>query len=141
MIDITTISQLEEFARSVAKGVRPGGVYGLLGELGAGKTTFVKHLAAHLGVTEEVISPTFIYQQTYSIPVARSQIKRFHHYDLYRLSSDADAEALGLDFDDPDGVHLVEWIDHAPRLGLRATQLLVFELQADGRRSVEVIQP
>ncbi len=139
MIDITSIAQLEAFAASLVPTLRPGGIYGLEGELGAGKTTFVKHVAQALGIQAEVISPTFIYHQTYELPASDGGIKRLHHFDLYRLSSDADVAALGLEFDDPAGIHLVEWIEHAPALAARTAARFLFNVQPDGRRTVEVV--
>lgn len=138
MIDISSISQLDAFAKSLAPRLKAGAIYGLEGELGTGKTTFVKHLATALGVTDDVISPTFIYHQTYRLPKELGDLKRLHHYDLYRLTSDADATALGLEFDDLNAVHFVEWIEHAPKLKTRATQTLSFDIQSDGRRTVTV---
>lgn len=138
MINITTLPQLNAFARGLLPMLKAGGVYGLEGELGAGKTTFVKHLASALGVKDDVISPTFIYHQTYLLPVALGDLKRLHHYDLYRLASDTDASALGLEFDDPEAAHLVEWIEHAPELRARATKTFRFEIQPDGHRTVTV---
>lgn len=140
MIDITSIPQLDAFCRSLASQLSAGAVYGLHGELGAGKTTFVKHLATALGIKSEVISPTFIYHQTYTIPSSGNAIQRLHHYDIYRLTSDADADALGLEFDDPSGIHFVEWIENAPALAARAAKTLSFTIESDGRRTVEVTQ-
>lgn len=141
MIDCTTLQQLEAYARSVATRLKPGAIYGLEGELGAGKTTFVKQLAKALGIINDVISPTFIYHQTYLLPAPRGDVQRLHHYDLYRLSSDVDADQLGLDFDDPYAVHFVEWIEHAPKLERRAEQILKFSLAPNGQRMIDEVAP
>jgi tRNA threonylcarbamoyl adenosine modification protein YjeE len=135
-INITHLDDLRRFATEFVTQLQPGDVYGLQGELGAGKTTFVKQVARQLGITTDVISPTFIYHQTYTLPEPVRGIERFHHFDLYRLASDADVDQLGLEFDDLAGIHLVEWIDHAPELARRATQVLEFDLKPSGERSV-----
>lgn len=134
--DITTLEDLGSLASTITHDLQPGDVYGLLGDLGAGKTTFVKQVAFAFGIMTDVISPTFIYHQTYTLPQPIRGIQRLHHFDLYRLSSDADVDQLGLEFDDLAGIHLVEWIDHAPQLADRATAILEFDLKPTGERSV-----
>ena len=89
--------------------VPPGAAVSLGGGLGAGKTFFVKGVINGLGVSEEVLSPTFILVEEYKgdLPV--------FHFDLYRLEDVADVEQTGL-FDAVDGrnVVLVEWGDRLP---------------------------
>ena len=86
-----------------------GAVVSLEGGLGAGKTLFVKGVIGGLGVSEEVLSPTFILVEEYKgdLPV--------FHFDLYRLEDVAEVEQTGL-FDAVDGrnVVLVEWGDRLP---------------------------
>ena len=82
----------------------------LRGELGAGKTTLVKGMAASLGAAdaEEVVSPTFTLVHEY-----RGRKVRLFHLDLYRLETEAEVEGLGLweMADAPDALVLVEWGD------------------------------
>ncbi len=97
--------------------LQPGDVLGLDGDLGAGKTTFVRFLARALGVTTPVTSPTFTLANTYeAIPPLI-----IHHIDAYRLDGDADAEDLALaELLDSGGIVVVEW---AERLTLPADRL------------------
>jgi tRNA threonylcarbamoyladenosine biosynthesis protein TsaE len=100
-------AETEEVAAEVGRGFRGGEVVLLSGELGAGKTAFVRGLARGLGVDpEEVASPTFVLLTTYPGPLA------LHHADLYRLEGgDADRE-LGLDeLPGPRAVLAVEWAE------------------------------
>ena len=82
----------------------------LRGELGAGKTTLVKGMAAALGAAdaEEVVSPTFTLVHEY-----QGRKVRLFHLDLYRLETEAEVEGLGLweMADAPDALVLVEWGD------------------------------
>ncbi len=81
----------------------------LFGDLGSGKTTMIKGIAAGLGVTETVRSPSFVIVTEYRgrVPV--------YHIDLYRLEGSAAVERIGLDeYFGGDGVCLLEW---AERLG------------------------
>ena len=80
--------QTEEIAFEYAKTLNMGDVVLLSGDLGAGKTTFVKGLAKGLNLTDEVTSPTYAYLNVYG--------DKLYHYDCYRLSCGEDAEALGL---------------------------------------------
>lgn len=74
----------------------------LKGEMGAGKTAFVKGLARGLGISEEVTSPTYAYLNEYA--------GKLYHYDCYRISSEEQAEQLGLcDYFDAGGICVLEW--------------------------------
>jgi tRNA threonylcarbamoyladenosine biosynthesis protein TsaE len=96
----------KEVAGIVADHVRGGDLLLLVGDMGAGKTTFVQGFASALGVDEPVTSPTFTLARTYPgrLPV--------HHVDVYRLERMAEVGDLGLgELIDSNGVTLVEWGD------------------------------
>ena len=88
-----------------------GGVVGLVGALGTGKTVFAKGVAAALGIpAERVASPTFVIAHEYPTPALR-----LVHADLYRVESAAELEAAGwLDWVAPGALLLVEWADRFP---------------------------
>ena len=79
------------FGRRLGKLLRPGDVIALYGDLGAGKTTLTRGIADGLGLKADIHSPTFtlIHEHPGAIPL--------YHVDLYRLSSEDEVEALGLD--------------------------------------------
>jgi tRNA threonylcarbamoyladenosine biosynthesis protein TsaE len=97
-------SETETVGAELGVALRAGDVVLVEGELGAGKTTFVRGAARALGVTGPVTSPTFTIGQRYPGPVPVS------HLDLYRLSGLAD-EDPGLldDYVGPDSIAFVEW--------------------------------
>jgi tRNA threonylcarbamoyladenosine biosynthesis protein TsaE len=88
----------EAFAAQWAQTLAPDTVVLLYGDLGAGKTTFIRGLARGLGITEPVRSPTFTLIHEYAIhrlPALRGL--PFFHIDLYRLETAAQLHTLGLD--------------------------------------------
>ena len=106
-------SEQETFAlaEQLAGTLKPGMVVLLYGDLGAGKTAFVRGLAAGLGANpEDVSSPTFVIMQHYKgrMPLT--------HVDLYRLDTAAAVDDLGLEELASGGVLAIEWADKLPRL-------------------------
>ena len=110
-MDIITQNEKEtaEIGKSLANQLAPGTILALFGDLGSGKTTFVKGLASGLGIEKHVTSPTFNIVKVY--PVSSGRIKRLVHVDAYRLNSDKDAESVGLleILADPDTLTVIEW--------------------------------
>lgn len=120
------------FGNEVGRSLESGAVLALIGDLGAGKTHFVKGLAAGLGGELDVMSPTFTLVHEY--PCARLPL---FHFDLYRL--DAEREVLEIGFHDyleEDGVVVVEWADKFPDLFPAATRWFHFRHRPDGSREV-----
>jgi tRNA threonylcarbamoyladenosine biosynthesis protein TsaE len=99
--------ETEQFACEYARQLEAGCVIGLQGDLGAGKTQFVKGLARGLASSERVHSPTFTLINIYT--TGRLPL---YHLDLYRLENQADILRSGLEeYFQPDGITVVEWID------------------------------
>ncbi len=104
---------LERLAAKVAEALAPGDVVVLSGEVGAGKTTFVRAAAAALGVEERVTSPTYQLARGYEGVVDGREVI-VNHLDLYRLEGLEDRDVLELDdYLDPDAVTFIEWADPA----------------------------
>ena len=119
----------EAFAAQWAGTLAPDTAILLRGDLGAGKTTFVRGLARGLGITEPVRSPTFTLTHEYTIqqPPALRGLPLFH-IDLYRIETAAQLHTLGLDeIFERSGVAAIEW---AERLELWGEPLLVAYLWA-----------
>ena len=119
------------FARELAGRLRAGDVLGLVGDLGAGKTTFVQGLARGLGLPEDayVTSPTFALLNLYPTtpPLA--------HFDLYRLGDADEARELGFDeYAGGEAVVVAEWFDLRPELHGGAWLEIRFDEEGAGRR-------
>ena len=108
-VDISSEKKLEEFANNLSTKLKKGDIFFLFGEMGVGKTTFVKYLINNLqniskNNLTEVTSPTFNIMNEYNI--GNLLIK---HYDLYRLKSFNELQGLNL-FDEKDkAILLIEW--------------------------------
>lgn len=129
-----SVAETEAVAETLAASLRGGEVVLLSGELGAGKTAFVRGLARGLGVDpQEVASPTFVLLTSYPGRL------RLHHADLYRLAGNGDDRELGLEeLPGPGGVLAIEW---AERLSLRPwtrTIQVTLEHAGEDRRLVRV---
>lgn len=90
-------------------------VIGLVGNLGSGKTFFVKNLLATLGVKEKVSSPTFVLMREYALKKNKFNkiYNRAYHIDTYRLSNVKDLQAIKLDevLKNKNAIVLIEWAD------------------------------
>lgn len=128
-----TVDELRQVVQELLVSLRPGMLIGLSGSLGVGKTTFVKILAELMGVTEDVISPTYIYHQSYTLLNPIQGIYRLHHLDLYRVHSDQDFDTLDLTVNDPAGLVCVEWIDQVPKLAKQADLVIVLTVRDEVR--------
>lgn len=100
-----------------SRNLKPGDVIFLSGELGSGKTTFIQGLLKGLGISERVISPTFIIIRQYELKVkspasrGRQKLKVFYHIDLYRTKVKADIKSLGMEeiLGDREAIVAIEW--------------------------------
>ena len=101
-----TLAELEARGAAIGRALRAPALVTLMGDLGAGKTTLVQAICGGLGLSEPVTSPTFALIHEYRAPAARVV-----HCDLYRLQTEAEVAALGLDdmLADPNAIVLVEW--------------------------------
>jgi tRNA threonylcarbamoyladenosine biosynthesis protein TsaE len=135
-VTTTTIthSELETAAlgRELGATLSAGDVVLLVGDLGAGKTAFVRGLAEGLGVGgDEVSSPTFTLVQEY-----RGGRLPLFHVDLYRLNDPREIDDLGLDEIAEDGVLAIEWAERLPRPPQGAVRVAIEHAGETERRVV-----
>jgi len=136
VIETASEGETERAGEEISSALPHGAVVFLYGDLGAGKTAFVRGMARGLGADpEDVSSPTFTIVQEYSGARAR-----LHHVDLYRLAP-PEIEDLGLD-DLIDGQDLVaiEWADRWPGRPRGALEVRIDSLGED-RRRIQVTGP
>ena len=106
-ITLNDIDATKKFAEKFIKQIAPGSVIFLTGNLGAGKTTLTRFILGAMGFEGIVKSPTYSIVESYDV-----EFGRVHHFDLYRLESVEDLEAMGLrDFFNENDVCIIEWPD------------------------------
>lgn len=112
-----------------SKTLKAGDVVLLEGEMGAGKTVFCKGIAKGLQIFDEILSPTYAYMNEYD--------GKLYHFDCYRLTSGAQAEALGLcDYFYSDGVCVIEWAQNIADVLPENCKKVIIEKTDGGRKII-----
>jgi tRNA threonylcarbamoyladenosine biosynthesis protein TsaE len=137
--EITTDSAEETIAlgRTLADMLAPPKLVLLRGDLGAGKTTLVKGIAAafEAAAEEDVTSPTFTLVHEY-----RGRRANVYHIDLYRVDTPRELETLGLDdLRTDDSVLLVEWGEKFPRLLRERDVEISLERESENGRKIRIV--
>ena len=106
-IEITIKSEEDsaKLGRKIGEKAEPGSVLALIGDLGTGKTTLTKYIAAGMGVSEVITSPTFNIVKEY-----RSGRIPLYHFDVYRIGCSEEMYDIGFDeYINGEGVCIIEW--------------------------------
>ncbi len=134
IIHLPDLAATQALGRYLGQRLWPGSMVALIGELGAGKTQFVRAIAEGLGIADSriVTSPTFVLVQEY---LARLPI---YHFDAYRLRSKAEFADLGVhEYFESNGVCLIEWADRV--MGCLPAEHLRITLETTGETSRRAI--
>lgn len=119
--ETSTAEETRALGRQLAKDLAPGAILALVGDLGCGKTAFVKGVVDAFGDGEEVTSPTFTLVNEYAgtVPV--------YHFDVYRLDHPSVEECDWMDdYFFADGICLIEWADNIREVLPEHTVRIVF---------------
>lgn len=135
IIQIDSLQQLSQAALQILTAIGSRKVVALYGAMGVGKTTLVKALCHHLGVSDQVNSPTFTLVNEYKAANGRF----VWHFDFYRITKIEEAYDLGYDeYFEGDGLCLIEWPQLIEELlPLDVARIYLREL-ANGVREVEI---
>lgn len=128
-----TVLVAEKFAKSLFSPC----VVSLVGDLGAGKTTFAKGIARALGIKDDITSPTFALMNEY-----QGKKDKLFHFDLYRIEDPEEFRAMGFeeyfDLTTLKGITLVEWASNCPGiLPMRRFEVKLTK-QGDNERLIEI---
>ena len=111
---INNIEEMQSFAKEFGKSLKGGEVILLNGDLGAGKTTFVRFVLESLGVDEPVSSPSFTIMKNYA-----NKDFKFYHFDLYRIENIDETYEFGFEEyiqNSTDSVVFIEWAERVEEL-------------------------
>ena len=110
----------------------------LQGDLGAGKTTFIQGFAQGLGVTEKVLSPTFIVMKRFEIN--KNGFKNFYHIDCYRLEGEKSMEALNLKdiISNPENIVAIEWAERIKKILPKEVVTIQFKYVTENERQLTI---
>lgn len=140
---IVTLPDLKDFAASIVRTLsssqkRQAKIIFLEGDLGAGKTTFTKHVAHELGIDQdEVSSPTFILKRTYK--TEHDFFRKLIHIDAYRFDNPNEIKSLGLATDilDPENLIMIEWPSKLDGT-IQEDMVIAFDVVDDETREITV---
>jgi len=129
-------NEAKKFAEKLEMDADHAKVVALHGDLGAGKTTFTQQVALTLGVTEPVVSPTFLIQKKY--PLEGQVFANLIHIDAYRLENAEQLEVLDWAdlICDPSNLIFIEWPEHIDDLLAPETKHIYFEYIDENIRSI-----
>ncbi len=131
-----TVTETEVAGETLAKNLTPGSVVALFGDLGAGKTAFVRGLARGLDSTDRVTSPTFTIVNEYS-----GRLELFH-FDMYRLGSAEELFDIGWeDYLARGGVCVVEWSENVEAAFDGSELRVTIEKISDSQRKIIIDEP
>ncbi len=130
------VADTTKVATELAKKLTGGELVALSGNLGAGKTVFVKALAESLGVKDVITSPTFVLMKVY-VP-DNKKINKFVHVDCYRLEGQEDLSDIGLGdyLNDDKIIVVVEWADKVLNLPAKTIRVNIDYRGGDKRHIV-----
>lgn len=126
----TSDDETQRLGEEFASQLQSGDIVLLYGDLGYGKTTFVKGAMKGLGIQERIISPTFTIIRTHG---------NVHHIDLYRLEGEKQLEEIGLQeiLRDPAMITFVEWPEKIKKLPQKYIEV-VMNINTDNTRTINI---
>ena len=138
---ITTKSEKQtlNLGKKFVLGLKGSETIGLIGELGAGKTVFIKGLAQGLGIKKTITSPTFVLMKIYSILNHKSKILNFCHVDAYRLNSGQDLIDIGIKdyLNQKNTITVIEWADQVA--DILPEKVIIVKLKMGQKKNERII--
>ena len=132
---IKSEAETRDLGLIIAEAAEPGDIVAFIGDLGTGKTALTKYIAEGLGVTEDVISPTFTIVKEY-----RSGRIPLFHFDVYSLSGGGELLDTGAeDYLEDSGLSVIEWADIVSDVLPEDSLVVMIEYAGEGARNITLI--
>ncbi len=141
--EISSKEEIEKIAQDFIQDLEPkkdtATIVGLYGDLGAGKTTFTQAVAKHFGITETVVSPTFVIEKIYEL--VGQKFTHLIHIDVYRLESSTELVNLGWNkiISDPSNIILIEWPEKVSDIMPEHIKIHIKHTKNETAREIEVV--
>lgn len=131
------VQETIRFAQKIAQKLKGGEVIGLTGELGSGKTIFMKGLAEGLKVNNTITSPTFVLLKSYRGKIKNKKIE-LAHVDAYRIETIEDIKSIGIeDYLNHDDIILaIEWVEKIKEILPKNTIYIKFKHISENEREI-----
>lgn len=131
--------ETQALGSKIGSALKGGEIIAFIGQLGAGKTTFIQGLTQGLGIVSPITSPTFIIMRTYAIPPKTGiSAEHLYHVDLYRLETNVSDEAQNLGILDlwgkEESIFLIEWADHLDTIPEKSITISIEVLDENTRK-------
>lgn len=133
--------QTKKIGQDLAKSIlenRQGEILGLVGELGAGKTNFIKGIAKGLAIDSTIISPTFVIMKKFNIPY--KDFDFFYHIDCYRIASPEEMKDLGFKeiVSNSRNIVCIEWANNIKSLLPKNSWVINFSVEGENKRRIKI---
>jgi tRNA threonylcarbamoyladenosine biosynthesis protein TsaE len=133
--------ETKEVGQTLSQGVKTGKkalIFGLKGDLGAGKTTFIQGFAKGLGIKNKIISPTFVIMNRFSIK--KGKFRNFYHIDCYRIEKAEEMKNLGLEeiIKDKKNVVCIEWPEKIKTVLPKNILTIEFDIWEGDKRKITI---
>ncbi|OGH86725.1 MAG: tRNA (adenosine(37)-N6)-threonylcarbamoyltransferase complex ATPase subunit type 1 TsaE [Candidatus Magasanikbacteria bacterium RIFOXYC12_FULL_33_11] len=137
-----TTEEMIALGEKIASQLTGGDIILLQGELGAGKTTMSKGIAKGLGITDEIVSPTFTLMNVYNVVESqKSEVKSIVHIDTYRLENADSLIEIGVEdyLGQPNVITIIEWPEKIKEL-LNNKKIIEISIvkQSDNNREITI---
>jgi len=132
--------ETQEVGKGLAEEIKGGSkavVFGLKGDLGSGKTTFLQGFAKGLGIKEKIISPTFVIMNRFDL---KGKFKNFYHLDCYRIEKAKEMENLGFEeiINNPKNIVCIEWPEKIKSILPKDIILIKFKILEGDKREITI---
>lgn len=139
LLNLSNESATHRLAVAVAECLEPVDCLLFYGEVGAGKTTFIRYLLQNLGVSQAIISPSFMLMQEYEVRLTSAKNAVLWHIDGYRVENESEIWELGIEEIAESSILCIEWPEKILSFLPDSRMEVTLKLKSDGTRDVTLL--